>query len=127
MRACISFLLLTFSLGCIGPFDVSRDIRLEIESIETPEFIDPGEPLTIKAVVITGGCKRFERLVATREGQRISLAAWGEDSSGGFGACTTDIRFEPHDYVVTGPFSGPLTVVAHQRDGVPLERIVRIR
>jgi hypothetical protein len=77
--------------------------------------------------VVTGGCLSFERFIVTRETRRITLEAWGEDSSGGFTSCTTDIRFEPKTYVVERPLSDPFTVIATKRDGTTLERVVRIR
>jgi hypothetical protein len=127
MRACLAALLISASMGCFNPFDSGRDVRLNIESIETPESITSQESLTIGVTVVTGGCTRFERLRGVRESQRIFLAAWGEDSSSPFGACTTDIRYEPQTYVVTGPLPDPFTVIATSRDGTTLERVVRIR
>ena len=126
MRAGLASIALLLSLGCINPFG-GRDVRLDIESIEAPESIGPQQPLTITATVVSGGCRTFDRLVVKREGQRISLAAWGEDSSGPFTACTTDIRYDRPDHVATGPFSDPVTVVAYRLDGTLLERVVRVR
>src|SRR5687768_16694724 len=127
MRAGLASIALLLSLGCINPFG-GRDVPLDIESIEAPESITSEEPLPIRVTVVTSGCLSFERFIVTRETRRITLEAWGEDSSGGgFTACTTDIRFEPRTYVVERPLSDPFTVIATRRDGTTLERVVRIR
>jgi hypothetical protein len=126
MRAGLASIVLLLSTGCFNPFG-GRDVPLDIESIEAPESITSQEPLPVTVTVVTGGCLSFDRFIVTRETQRITIEAWGEDSSRGLTACTTDIRFEPKTYVVERPLSDPFTVIATKRDGTTLERVVRIR
>src|SRR5688572_19600244 len=119
MRAALASIALLLSLGCFNPFG-GRDVPLDIESIEAPDSITSQEPLPVTVTVVTGGCLSFDRFIVSRETQRITIEAWGEDGSGPFTACTTDIRFEPQIYLVERPLSDPFTVIAKKRDGTTL-------
>lgn len=126
-RRSMIFGLLAFCAACTNPFSSARDVTLPITDFVVPESASPGAPFTVRLTVMSGGCRRFERLVATRRPGELSFEARGRDSSGPNGLCTDDIRKDPQTYEATPPFSNPFTVRAMQPDGSSVSRTVRVQ
>lgn len=120
-------LLATAAAGCRDPLGADRAVTLPVRDLSTPAELATGAELIVTVTVVTGGCRRFERLVAERATGRLTLVAHGRDSSGPDVACPADIREEPHTYRAAPPDRDPYTVAARQPDGSELTRVVRVR
>jgi hypothetical protein len=114
--------------GCWDLFGLSPEVKLPISDLVVPETVSPAGPATVTVTVVTGGCRVFDRIVANRTASVVILTAWGEDGSGrGQMACPTDIRFEPKQYSIPGPFTDPLVISAVQPDGTSITRSVKVQ
>lgn len=116
--------LILLASGCINVFDLESDVQLPIAELAVPESVSAQGPLNATLTVVTGGCRQFDRIVSSRTGGVVILEAWGTDSGGE--ACTDDIRYEPHQYSINGPFANPLIVSAVQPDGTSFTKTVRV-
>ncbi len=126
-RRSVALVILVFCAACTNPLSSHRSVTLPITDLVVPESASASVPFTVRLTVVSGGCKRFERLVATRRPGELSLEARGRDSSGPNVLCTADIRKDPQTYEVTPPFSNPFTVSAVQPDGSSVTRTVRVQ
>lgn len=127
MRRAVSFvagLVLLTGSGCINVFDLESEVQLPIAELVVPESVTAQGPLNVSLTVVTGGCREFDRIESRRTGGAYILEAWGTDSGGE--ACTDDIRYEPHQHSISGPFSNPLIVSAVQPDGSSFTETVRV-
>jgi hypothetical protein len=113
--------------GCRNPFASDRVVTLPAADVAVPAELAPGSELVVTVTVVTGGCKRFERFVAGRAADRLTLTARGRDGAGAGVSCPDDIRYEPRPYRAAPPFVDPFTVAVRQPDGTELARVVRIR
>ena len=116
--------VLLLGVGCINVFDLESEVQLPIAELIVPESVTAQGPLNVSLTVVTGGCREFDRIESRRTGGAFILEAWGTDSGGE--ACTDDIRYEPHQYSINGPFSNPLIVSAVQPDGSSFTKTVRV-
>ena len=114
--------------GCWDLFGLSPEVKLPISDLVVPETVSPAGPANVTVTVVTGGCRVFDRIVASRTASVVILTAWGEDGSGrGQMACPTDIRYEPKQYSIPGPFTDPLVISAAQPDGTSITRSVKVQ
>ncbi len=112
--------------GCWNPFASDRErITLAVSEIDAPAEIGATARLAITLTVVTGGCKRFDRIQADRSANRLTLTVRGWDTPDA--NCTADIRFEPRPYEAVPPFADPFTIAVRQPDGSELTREVRVR
>ena len=118
-----SFAIVLFS-GCIDVFNLESEVQLPIAELVVPESVTAQGPLNVTLTVVTGGCREFDRIESRRTGGALIIEAWGTDSGGE--ACTDDIRYEPHQHSINGPFSNPLIVSAVQPDGSSFTKTVRV-
>ena len=116
--------VLLLSSSCIDVFDLQSEVQLPISELAVPESVSAQGPLSATLTVVTGGCREFDRIRSSRTGGVVILEAWGTDSGGE--ACTDDIRYEPHQYSINGPFANPLVVSAVQPDGTSITKTVRV-
>jgi len=120
----IAMLLAT---GCQNPFASGRTVKLFVEDINAPAEVLPGAPINITLTVVTGGCRSFERLDAKRSERQIVITAVGRDRGGKNISCPTNVEYEPHDYVISGPLAFPFVVVVLQPNGTGNQRVVNVR
>jgi hypothetical protein len=106
-------------------------IRLPVSALDAPATVARGAALdVVVTVVLTNGCRSFDRLEATRAGATVTIEAWGRDVSGPGVVCTLDVRYEPHPVRIAPPLPDSLRVVAPQPDrtsGGELTRVVRVQ
>ncbi|HVF40732.1 MAG TPA: hypothetical protein VM939_12610 [Gemmatimonadaceae bacterium] len=127
MRPLILALLISSLAGCVNPFDPGREITLEVSDVAAPASVSPSGPLSITLTVVSGGCRRFDGIKATRASNKLTLEARGIDSSGPTTSCTTDIRFEPKTYEAQGPFTDPFVITVVQPNGNLVTRTIRVQ
>jgi len=123
----VALVILAFFVACTNPLSSHRSVTLPITDLVVPVSASASVPFTVRLTVVSGGCKRFERLVATRRPGEVAFEARGRDSSGPNVGCTDDIRKDPQTYEATPPFSNPFTVRAVQPDGSSVTRTVRVQ
>ena len=123
----LALIVSTVVAGCINPFDPEREITLEVSELAAPASVSPSGPLSLTLTVVSGGCRRFDGIRASRAANQLTLEARGIDSSGPTTACTADIRFEPKTYEAQGPFTDPIVVTVVQPNGNLLIRTVRVK
>ena len=111
--------------GCeaLGP---DRAVILPIVRLEVPPSVEPSGTLVAKVTVQSGGCRRFNRLVAARETGQLTIRALGLDSSGPNVLCPGDIREDVVDFRAEGPFTDPFVVIGTQPQGEDIRRTVRV-
>jgi hypothetical protein len=120
----IALVLFTNCEVALGP---GREVILVITNVEAPAEIAPGSVLTVRVTVESGGCRRFDRVVATQANDRVTIVAHGHDTSGPGVLCTGDIRHTERVVQLEPPFTDPFTVVARQPSGPPTTLVVRVR
>jgi hypothetical protein len=121
-----AILSLAAAAACWDPFGLSPEVKLPISELLAPESVSPAGPANVRVTVVTGGCRSFDRIVSKRTASVVILEAWGDDGSGPGRACTTDIRYEPKEYSIPGPFTHPLVISAVQPDGTSITRSVKV-
>lgn len=127
IRGSILLFVCLLAAGCNSIVGSDREVTLPITDLVVPESASAAAPFTVSLTVVSGGCVRFDRLIATRTPGAVFLQGRGVDRSGGNTACTTDIRTDPQVYEVTPPFSNPFAVNAVQPGGELVTRTVRIQ
>jgi prophage tail gpP-like protein len=126
-RRALAMLALGLALsGCEFPFGPDRAVVLFISDLDAPASVDAGETIVVKVTVESGGCRRFDRLEATRVAGRVTFRAHGRDSSGPKVSCTADIRYNVVEYDARPPLTDPFVLVAFQPDKTELTRTVRV-
>jgi hypothetical protein len=101
-------------------------VALSIDKIEAPERIAAGTPLDVVLTVVVGGCLVFEDFVTNRTGNGASVIARGREETPSGGACTDDLRLEPHTVRFDPPFESTFTVTALRPLLQPLTATVQI-
>lgn len=127
IRATVLILATLIACGCRSLVGSDRDVTLPIIDLVVPESASANAPFTVTLTVVSGGCLRFDRLIATRAPGVVALQARGKDSSGPGIVCTADLRYDPQTYQVAPPFSNPFSVTTVQPDGTLTTRTVRIQ
>ncbi len=112
--------------ACWDPFGLAPDVKLPISELTVAETTSPQGPLSATVTVVTGGCREFDRITSTRKAAVVIVEAWGKDDSGKL-ACTDDIKYEPHQHSIAGPFTDPLIISAVQPDGTAITKTVKVQ
>ncbi len=126
-RLAVAACSLAFTAACGDIFGLSPDVKLPISELAVPDTITSQGPLNMTVTVVTGGCRNFDRIVSSRSASVVIVSAWGTDGSGKSQMCTDDIRYEPQQHTIAGPFTDPLVVSAVQPDGTSITRSVTVK
>jgi hypothetical protein len=121
--------LIVVTGGCWNPF-ADQSVVLDVTELAAPAGISAGSKLSVALKVVTGGCRRFDRIVeADRSASSATLTAWGTDGSKGRNdvLCPTDIRFESRTYELDPPFANPFTINVPRERLSPLQVTVQIQ
>ncbi len=68
--------------GCSNPLGFDRNVRLVVTDLVVPESASAGTSFTVSLTAVSGGCVRFDRLIATRQTGTLTLEARGTDGGG---------------------------------------------
>jgi hypothetical protein len=120
--------LVAVPLAC-NPFAPDQSIILEVSQLDAPASVAANAPLSVVLTVVTGGCRRFDRIEARRDASSATLTAWGTDGSIGRKdvLCTSDIRYEPHTYQFNPSFTNPFTITVNPGGINPLIATVQVQ
>ena len=122
--------VLVLAIGaCSNPL-VDQSVVLGVTELNAPASVSPGAPFSVVLTVQTGGCLSFDRIVEElRDASGASLTAWGIDASKGRKeiGCTADVRYEPHTYQFSPPFSNPFKITVDRGRMSPLSATIPVQ
>lgn len=122
--------LLVPAIGaCFNPF-ADQSVVLGVSELSAPASVSPGNRFSVVLTVQTGGCLKFDRIVEElRDASGATLTAWGTDGSKGRNdvVCTGEVRFEPHSYELSPPFSNPFRITVSRGRVSPLQASVQVQ
>jgi hypothetical protein len=130
LLGCGAVTTLSLAIGaCWNPF-ADQSVILSVSELNAPATVTPGARFSVVLTVQTGGCLSFDRIVETfRDASGATLTAWGTDGSKGRKnvACPADVRYEPHSYELSPPFSNPFKVTVGRGRVSPLQAVVQVQ
>jgi hypothetical protein len=111
--------------GLLGPDRTEFVIR--VTSIEAPDTIATTAPLTARFSGPIGHdqCSYLDRVEKRLTANTLELRFHGVREVGGY--CLMAVAVLDHEVTVAPPVGDPFTIRVLQPDGVPLEKIVRVR
>src|SRR5688500_8940262 len=111
--------------GCNLFPEPDQRLRLGVEGLEAPSRNPAANPLSVVVLVVTGGCKIFDRFETSRSAAGATLTAVGRDVSEGR-ACTDEAIVTPHTVRFDRPFASTYTITVNRFNQKPLTATIQI-
>ena len=117
--------LVVSASGCNLFSEPDQRLRLGVEGLEAPSRNPAANPLSVVVLVVTGGCKIFDRFETSRSAAGATLTAVGRDVSEGR-ACTDEAIVTPHTVRFDPPFASTFTITVNRFNQEPLTATIQI-
>ncbi len=111
--------------GCNLFSEPDHTLRLGVDRLEAPSRSSAAAPLSVVVMVVTGGCKVFDRFETSRSAAAASLTAVGRDVSEGR-ACTDEAIVTPHTVRFDPPFASTFTIRVNRPIEEPLTATIQM-